>query len=454
MERRKFVLDTFKTIPLVLLVPNLLTSCSKEDMSTTNNGKTVIVIGAGISGLAAAKKLKDKGFNVIVIEAQEKIGGRIRTDRSLGMAFDEGASWIHGSKGNPITNLVSQAGANTYMTDDDSLKVFDNNGTAYSDTFLDAQYTQFEKALNAVRSAGIKTQSFQDVFNSLYPTLENNRLWKYMLSAYLEFDTGGDISQLSSKYFDDDEAFSGTDVIVINGYDKIANVLGDGLNIRLNSRVTEINYTATKSLVKVNGDSIEADYVIVSVPLGVLKKNSIAFTPILPTAKLSAIQNTKMGNVNKFLFIWKTPFWETNVQYIGYTPDTKGKFNYFMNMLKFLPTTNSLMTFAYGDYASVTETMNDAQVINEVMAQLKAIYGTGIPNPTNMLRTKWGQNINTFGSYSFASNDITSADFDTMAKEISNKLFFAGEHTIRDYRGTVHGAYLSGIREADKIIAL
>jgi monoamine oxidase len=454
MERRKFVLDTFKTIPLVLLVPNLLTSCSKEDMSTTNNGKTVIVIGAGISGLAAAKKLKDKGFNVIVIEAQEKIGGRIRTDRSLGMAFDEGASWIHGSKGNPITNLVSQAGANTYMTDDDSLKVFDNNGTAYSDTFLDAQYTQFEKALNAVRSAGIKTQSFQDVFNSLYPTLENNRLWKYMLSAYLEFDTGGDISQLSSKYFDDDEAFSGTDVIVINGYDKIANVLGDGLNIRLNSRVTEINYTATKSLVKVNGDSIEADYVIVSVPLGVLKKNSIAFTPILPTAKLSAIQNTKMGNVNKFLFIWKTPFWETNVQYIGYTPDTKGKFNYFMNMLKFLPTTNSLMTFAYGDYASVTETMNDAQVINEVMAQLKAIYGTGIPNPTNMLRTKWGQNINTFGSYSFASNDTTSADFDTMAKEISNKLFFAGEHTIRDYRGTVHGAYLSGIREADKIIAL
>ena len=454
MERRKFVLATLKTIPLVLLAPNVLTSCSKDDEITTPNGKTVIVIGAGISGLAAAKKLKDKGFNVIVLEAQEKIGGRIRTDRSLGMAFDEGASWIHGPKGNPITNLASQAGVNTYLTDDDSLKVFDNNGTAYSNTFLDAQYTQFENALNVVRSAGTQTQSFQAVFNSLYPTLENNRLWKYMLSAYLEFDTGGDISTLSSKYFDDDEAFSGKDVIVTDGYDKIANVLGQGLNIRLNSRVTEINYTATKSLVKVNGDSIEADYVIVSVPLGVLKKNSIAFTPILPTAKESAIQNTKMGNVNKFLFIWKTSFWETNVQYIGYTLDTKGKFNYFMNMLKFLPTSNSLMTFAFGDYATVTETMTDAQIISEVMAQLKTIYGNGIPNPTNMLRTKWGQNINAFGSYSYATNGTTSGDFDTMAKDISNKLFFAGEHTIRDYRGTVHGAYLSGIREADKIIAL
>ena len=454
MERRIFVLSTLKTIPLVFLAPNLLTSCNKDDEITPPNGKTVIVIGAGISGLAAAKKLKDKGFNVIVLEAQEKIGGRIRTDRSLGIAFDEGASWIHGPKGNPITNLASQADANTYLTDDDSLKVFDNNGTAYSDAFLDAQYTQFENALNAVRSIGTQSQSFLEVFNSLYPTQENNRLWKYMLSAYLEFDTGGDISTLSSKYFDDDEAFSGKDVIVTNGYDKIANLLGQGLDIRLNSRVTEVNYTSIKSLVNVNGDSVEADYVIVSVPLGVLKNNSVSFTPTLPIDKQGAIENTKMGNVNKFLFSWNTPFWETDVQYIGYTPDTKGKFNYFMNMLKFLPTTNSLMTFAFGDYATVTESLSDGEIISEVMAQLKTIYGNSIPNPTNMLRTKWGQNINTFGAYSFAPNGTTSTDFDTMAKEISNKLFFAGEHTIRDYRGTVHGAYLSGIREADKIIAL
>ena len=454
MERRKFILDTLKSIPLVLLAPNLFASFSKGDDITNPNGKTVLIIGAGISGLAAAKKLKDKGFTVIVIEAQEKIGGRLRTDRSMGIAFDEGASWIHGPNGNPITKLASQAGANTYLTDDDNLEVFDNNGTAYSDTFLDNQYTQFENALNAVRRAGTKRQSFQTIFNSLYPTQANNRLWKYMLSAYLEFDIGGDISKLSSKHFYDDEAFSGKDVIVVNGYDKVANLLGQGLDIRLNSRVTEINYNATKSLVKVNGNSIEADYVIVSVPLGVLKNNSISFQPSLPASKLSAIQNIQMGNVNKFLFIWDTPFWDANIQYIGYTPETKGKFNYLMNMKKFLPTTNGLMTFAYGDYATVTETMTDAQIKNEVMAQLKTIYGNSIPNPTNMLRTKWGQNINTFGAYSFATNGTTSADFDTMATEINNKLFFAGEHTERDYRASVHGAYLSGIREADKIIAL
>ena len=454
MERRKFVLDTLKTIPLVLIAPHLFASDGKDEISTNPIGKTVLIIGAGIAGLAAAKKLKDKGFTVIVLESQEKIGGRLRTDRRLGIAFDEGASWIHGPNGNPITKLASQAGANTYLTDDDNLAVFDNNGTAYSETFLDSQYTEFENALNAVLGAGTKRQSFQTIFNSLYPTQANNRLWKYMLSAYLEFDTGGDISKLSSKHFYDDEAFRGKDVIVTNGYDKVANLLGQGLDIRLNSRVTEINYTATKSLVKVNGNSIEADYVIVSVPLGVLKNNSISFQPSLPASKLSAIQNIQMGNVNKFLFIWDTPFWDTNIQYIGYTPDTKGKFNYFMNMMKFLPTINGLMTFAFGDYATVTETMTDDQINSEVMAQLKTIYGNSIPNPTTMLRTKWGQNINTFGAYSFATNGTTSADFDTMATEINNKLFFAGEHTERDYRGTVHGAYLSGIREADKIIAL
>ena len=125
-----------------------------------------------------------------------------------------------------------------------------------------------------------------------------------------------------------------------------------------------------------------------------------------------------------------------------------------MNVKKFLPSTNGLMTFAFGNYATITETMSEAQIIAEIMTHLKLIYGNSIPNPKNMLRTKWGQNINSFGAYSYATNGTSSADFDAMELEINDKLFFAGEHTEIDYRGTVHGAYLSGIREADKIIDL
>ncbi|CAN1575309.1 COG3380 Predicted NAD/FAD-dependent oxidoreductase [Spirosomataceae bacterium] len=453
MQRRKFIKKTVTGLPLLFGTPTLLASCGKENENVIPNGKTVVVIGGGISGLAAAKKLKENGFTVIVLEAQEKVGGRIRTDRSLGVAFDEGASWIHGPRGNPITSLATQARANTFLTSDDSVEVFNTNGIAYSDTVLTKAESQFESALNAVRSAGTQTKSFQTVFNSLYPTQANDKLWKYMLSAYLEFSTGGDISKLSSKFFDDDEEFNGDDVIITNGYDKVTDFMAQGLEIRLSTRVTGINYANTKVVITANGSNIQADFVVVSVPLGVLKNNVIAFTPSLPANKIDAISNTNIGNVNKFLLTWKKPFWDPDLQYIGYTPDTKGKFNYFLNIKKFT-TSNGLMTFALGDYATVTENMSDSQIINEIMLHLKGIYGNNIPSPSNFLRTKWGQNINSFGAYSYPTNGSTSADFDTLANQVNNKIFFAGEHTEREYRGTVHGAYLSGIREADKIIDL
>ncbi len=452
MQRRKFIIDSLTGLPVVLLTPTLLASCEK-DADTGPNGKTVIVIGAGISGLAAAKKLKEKGFTVMVLESNFKVGGRISTDRSLGIAFDEGASWIHGPKGNPITDLAKQSGANTFLTDDDSVAIFGTNGAAYDDNVLTNAENQFNSAVTAVRNAGSQTQSFQSVFESLYPAQADNVLWKYMLSAFLEFNTGADISKLSSKYFDDDEEYSGADVIITNGYDKITDNLANGLDIKLNTRVTNINYANNKISVPTNGFNFEADYVIVTVPLGVLKKNTISFTPALPADKANAINQTNMGNVNKFLLIWNTPFWDTNLQYIGYTPDTKGKFNYFLNIKKFTPA-NGLVTFALGDYATTTESMTDTEITNEIMLHLKGIYGNDIPNPINFYRTKWGQNSNAYGTYSYATNGSTSADFDTMAKSVNNKLFFAGEHTERDYRGTVHGAYLSGIREANKIIDL
>lgn len=452
LHRRKFIKTSLTGLPLVLLSPTLLASCNK-DKELEPNGKTVLIVGAGISGLAAAKKLKQQGFTVIILESQDKVGGRIRTDRSLGVPFDEGASWIHGPNGNPITALASESGAIPFLTDDNSLEVYDTNGVAYSDSALTAAENEFEDALDQVLGAGNISQDFQSVFESLYPTKVDDRLWKYMLSAYLEFSIGGDISSLSSAYFYDDEEFKGADQIITNGYDRITDHLAEGLDIRLNKKVTVVDYATDKVKVTVNGVVLEGEYVLVSVPLGVLKNNSITFSPLLPTPKSSAIAKTNMGNVNKFLLVWDTPFWNVDAQYIGYTPEAKGKFNYFMNLKKFT-TANALMTFAFGDYASTTESMSDGEIINEIMLHLKSIYDDGIPNPNSLLRTKWGQNTHSFGAYSYATAGTTSEDFDTLAESVSNRLFFAGEHTNRDYRGTVHGAYLSGLREADKIIDL
>jgi monoamine oxidase len=238
-----------------------------------------------------------------------------------------------------------------------------------------------------------------------------------------------------------------------NGFDTVANYLAIGLQVQLNQRVTNIDYGTTKVKVTHNGSVSEADYVIVTVPLGVLKKKSILFTPALPAVKQNAIQKVGMNCVNKFLLTWDTAFWD-DVQYLSYTPEVKDKFNYFVNVKKFHPSVNALMTFAYAEYARQTETMTDAQIINEIMVHLKDMYGNNIPNPTRLLRTKWQSNENTFGSYSYTAIETVLQHFDDLAEEVNDKVFFAGEHTEADYFSTAHGAYLSGLREAQKIMDL
>ena len=452
MQRRKFIKDTITGLPIVIITPSLLSSCNNEGDGQKTNSKTVIVVGAGISGLAAAKKLKENGFNVIVLEAQSKVGGRLKTIRSLGVAFDEGASWIHGTAGNPITSLAQQAGMNTAFTDDESILAYDIGGVLHSDSNFSDTEDKFYTVLETLKNNGSSTKSFETVFNELYPTYCNDRLWKFFLSTYLTFDTG-DLNMLSSLLYNEGEEFGGEERISVNGYDTIPSYLAIGLNVQLNQKVTKIDYSNTKILVSHNGTVTEADYVLVTVPLGVLKANKIDFVPSLPNTKQNAIQKVGVNCVNKFLLTWETAFWDDE-QYICYTPDIKDKFNYFVNVKKYQPTVNALMTFAYADKARQTENMTDQQIIEEIMTHLRDIYGNNIPYPKNILRTKWQTNEYSYGSYSYTAVGTEMRHFDDLAEEIDDKIFFAGEHTEIDYFSTAHGAYLSGIREADKIIAL
>ncbi len=438
--------------------------CSQSDacQSTLQTNYEVLVIGGGVSGLKAAKDLTAAGFEVLVLEAQDKIGGRTRTDRSLGIAFDEGASWIHGAgTNNPIAQISDAAGLDTFRTNDDNSELYDADGNSVSGTLEDRQYELYEAALEQVRGAGTVEQSFKTVYDSFSFTQLNAtpQLRDYMLSAYLEFDIGGDITKLSSSQFDDDEAFAGAEQFVTNGYDTLATYLHESgeFEVRLNQRVSAIDYASEGGTVSTTDDqSYTAGAVVVTVPLGVLKAGAITFTPDLPSSHSQAVSRMGMGNVNKFLLNWdanSAPFWDLDVHYIGYTSPTKGLFNYFLNLK---PITglqaNALMTFAFGDQADASEALSDQQVIDAVMANLQAIYGDNIPAPSALLRTKWRANENSFGAYSYAAQGSPSSDFDDLAEPINDTLFFAGEHTLSAYRATVHGAYLSGKAVAERVI--
>lgn len=447
MQRRKFISDS---LPFFLLAPTFFVqACGQGTKPVVPNGKTVVVIGAGIAGLAAAKKLKDDGFDVLVLEAQDRVGGRLRTNRSLGFAFDEGASWIHGVHRNPITTLAQQAGMDTFETVDENRKSYDLGGIPRNAASYDKAEVELEAIVERLMNQGSTTQSFEAVFNRLHPEKAKDRLWKFLLSAYITFDLG-DLDKLSSLHYNEGKVFSGVEKIATNGYDTLANFLAKGLVIQLNQRVSQIDFSNTRVKVTHQNGVTEADFVLVTVPLGVLKSGNIQFTPNLPSFKQNAIEKVGMNCVNKFLLTWDSAFWD-DVQYISYTPEKRDKFNYFLNVKKFHPTKNALMTFAFAEEARKTEVMSDQEVVDEIMVHLKAIYGNGIPSPTHFLRSRWQTNDNAFGSYSYPMVGTEMQHFDQLAEPLDNQVFFAGEHTEKDYFSTVHGAYLSGIREAVRI---
>lgn len=154
----------------------------------------VVVVGAGIAGLAAAAALADAGRRTVVIEATDRVGGRVRTDRTLGVAFDLGASWIHGTEGNPVTTLASQAGAATRELDFEDLAAYDEGGRRWSPAEVRAAERRFEELLETVAETGRSAESFATVLREVDPAAASDRLVGCFLSAYLAFDTVGSTS--------------------------------------------------------------------------------------------------------------------------------------------------------------------------------------------------------------------------------------------------------------------
>lgn len=459
MNRKKFLELLALSYGGIFLAPSLY-SCSGKDEEEINvkpgtKTEKVVIIGAGLSGLSAAVRLRDAGFtDVTILEARDRVGGRIWTDRSLGVPVDMGASWIHGPDGgNPLTPLAQKAGARTFMTDDESVRVYDAGGNPFSDGTIDTYYKRYNNLLKKIDRESSPNRSFRDVVASEDPSALTDKLMNYQFAAYAEFDSGGPIEELSSAFWEADEKFPGKDVLFPNGYDAIPNLLAQGLNIKLKHVVSKIEYGATSSIVKTDKGDFPAKFVIVTLPLGVLKRNKIEFSPALPSVKRDAISRLGMGYINKVALLFDRAFWDRNLQYVGYAGEVKGQYSYFLNVAKFAPV-NMLMTFGFGNYGKVIENQNNAQVQADVMSVLRKIYGNSIPEPQNILVSRWSSDPYAHGAYSFSAVNSFQEDYDRIAETVENKLFFAGEHTISKYRSTAHGAILSGIREAEKIMRL
>jgi monoamine oxidase len=160
-----------------------------------------------------------------------------------------------------------------------------------------------------------------------------------------------------------------------------------------------------------------------------------------------------VGHVNKVALRFPERFWDNSVQYLGYTAPRKGQYPYIMNVSKFVPDVNMLMTFGLGSYGLTLEGQSDDQIKSDIMAMMGQIYDEEAVPPEAMLVSRWTQDPYSKCSYSFAGTMTQPSHFEQFEKSVSDRLFFAGEHTHVDYRGTVHGAYSSGLRAADDVLS-
>ena len=408
----------------------------------------VIVVGAGIAGLAAARALVDAGWRVVVVEASPRVGGRLRTDRSLDIAFDMGASWIHGTDGNPVTALAAAADAPTTELDEEAVAVYGVGGQPWSNDEYLAAWAAFDEMLATLSDLGEPGASFAEVLDAQFPGFRDDPLQAFFLSTYLTFDLG-DLDELSSVLYDAGEEFGGPEVLMTDGYDRLATHLAQGLDVRLDTVVTRLVDDGERVVVQTAAGELTANAAVVTVPLGVLQADVVGFDPPLGAARRTAIDSIGFHRVDKFLFVWDEAFWD-DTDVLVYTPERSDLFAYFINGEALVPGSAALITFAYADEARAGEGRSDDETIELLMAHLTDIYGPDIPRPTAMRRTSWGTEPFTRGAYSFPSVTTEMAHFDELAAP-HGRVHFAGEHTSRDYFGTVHGAYLSGLRAADEI---
>ena len=448
-NRRSFLKYFMITPAAVSILPRYLPARTNQLA-----GKEVIVIGAGCAGLGAAQALVKAGADVTVVEAKSHIGGRISTDWSMGVPFEVGAGWIHGPEiRNPTRQLFDAVGAKYVITDDDNILVFDRNGDEISKDTLEEINQKWESSLAIVDRTLEKDdlRSLRKAIDDLTVDSIGNPGFDWAISAYTEFSKGAPIGDLSATLHDEDKNFDTQDVIVTTGYSGMLTPLAKGLDIKLATKVFGVTYVDNNISVTTKSGHFSADYVICSVPLGVLKSGSIKFDPVLPDTYQRTIDQIGFGSVTKIAFKFDNAFWDTDVQYFGIMTEPMGRWNYWLNYRTF-SNENIILGISVGAYAPIADRMSDNELARDALEVLRGVWGDKVQLPAQMLRTSWSVDPMAFGAYSYPTPGLSAGQFDYLSRPIRNRLILAGEHTIFDYAGTTHGAYMSGLRAAQMLI--
>lgn len=353
---------------------------AEEVLEVAHDGSKALVIGAGIAGLGAARKLADEDVPVTVLEGSNRVGGRLYTDRSLGVPADLGASWIQGVTGNPVTDLARDARMRTFPFDDDKAVRYAPDGKALTDGEEEELQGLYESVLEKAGQLAEKRDADTSLGAVLEEAIEPHHLDKTeqlllsnVITATIQHEYAADVGELSALHWDDGKGFEGGDALLPGGYDQLARYVARGLDVRRHHPVRHVVGEDRVTVAGPWGEEV-ADHVIVTVSLGVLKAHTIAFQPALPAEHLHAIEILGMGLLDKLYLRFPRVFWDDELALFDIATSVPSRFPEWVNLE---PMTGEpvLLGFNAGSYALELEDQSDKQLVAKAMSVLGTAYG-------------------------------------------------------------------------------
>ncbi|KAK3573932.1 hypothetical protein QTP86_033022 [Hemibagrus guttatus] len=483
----------------------------------------VLIIGCGISGIGAAQKLIKQGFrNVRIIEATSRSGGRIKTGSLDGKIIEIGANWIHGpSQENPVFNLASHY----HLLDEECLS--EENQSVEIDglpplfsSWLSSSGKKLEADLMApavevfmtllkksqefyntsrapMSSVGefLKTEALR-ISNEEWKEDQARKLRQALFSTLLKLECG-----VSGTHTMDDvdlatfgmyKSLPGLDCTFPGGYEGLIKHMMNELpkDIVLfnkpvkcihwnsfHSRASSKGRTCPVAVECFNGETFEADHIILTIPLGYMKKHhDTLLNPPLPQHKLHSMQKLGFGTNNKIFLELEKPFWDEDCEVMflvwedeydlqDCVSDMKTAWIRKMSCFTVLKPTerygHMLCGWIAGQESEYMETLPEEEVLHTMTKLLHQFTG----NPTiaikKLVRSRWFHDPYTCGSYSYVARGCSGQDIENLAEPLPLRgskaeplqVLFAGEATHKSFFSTVHGALLTGWREADRLIS-